>query len=178
VEKEMNGLKNKVKKCDLELVNEESTPQKLVFHFPVGKDVKPEEISVTVKDHQMTIEIKRERKSKDGSFRKYEEHSRRVPLPKYIDVKEIQTSFIPDGILRIEAKLPKEELHHPHHYHHHPHGPRRGSLKTEMTPEGFLRVSTPSPTKELEKGREIPVHHHPSGGQEATEEKPSGCLQH
>ena len=179
LEKEMDEVKRKVgKKCELEFVGEETTPEKLVFHYPLGRDVKPEEISVSIKDHRMTIEIKKERKSPSGDWRRYEERMRRFPLPKYINVKEVQTSLTPEGYLRIEATLPKEKLHL--RRHEHPREHERENIKSELTPEGYLRVATPTKDEhemEGERGREIPVE--VSGSSAPTEEeKPSGCLQH
>ena len=78
-----------------------------VMNIPLGTDVGPEDVKVSLKDHVMTIEAKKEQKSEDGNCRVYQEYTRKFTLPKAIDMKEVKSTLTPEGYLKIEAPLPK-----------------------------------------------------------------------
>ena len=78
-----------------------------VMNVPLGSDIGPEDLKVSLKDHVMTIEAKKEQKSEDGNCRVYQEFTRKFTLPKGIDMKEVKSTLTPEGYLKIEAPLPK-----------------------------------------------------------------------
>jgi len=83
------------------------------LNFYMGKNFSPENIKVTLKDRVMKIEAKKEQKSDDGNSRVYEEVSRLFTIPEKVDLKEVKSVLTPDGILKVEAALPKEALPEP-----------------------------------------------------------------
>jgi len=135
--------------------------QKYIAKVPLGTHVKPDDlkISMSEKDHLMTIQAKREQKSKDGNSRVYQEFTRKFTLPEKVELKEVKTVLTPEGYLEIEAPVPaltpeeKKELEN-----------------NGMTPEGFVDLGSDRNLKyDPPEGVEIPVT-------VPAETKPTGCV--
>ena len=59
---------------------DETTPGKYTMNIPLGRNIGPEDVKVSLKDQEglkvMTVEAKKERKSPDGNSRVYQEYMR------------------------------------------------------------------------------------------------------
>lgn len=87
----------------------ENGERKFVVNLPLGNNVRPEDVKVGIKDNIVTIEAKREQKSEDGNSRLYQEYVRKFNLPSGVKAQEVKSELTPEGSLRLEAPLPKEE---------------------------------------------------------------------
>ncbi|CAG7700721.1 unnamed protein product [Allacma fusca] len=81
--------------------------EKFTVAVPLGKDVKPEDLKVTIKERQLVLDVKVESKSEDGSSRLYQEITKKLNLPDEVKVNEVKTVLSPEGILIVEAPLPQ-----------------------------------------------------------------------
>ena len=92
----------------------EKTPGKYTVNVPLGSQIHPNDIKITIKNHTLIVEAKKEKKSEDGSSstRLYQEVTRKITLPENIDINEIKSVF-DNGVLKIEAPLPKPALPEP-----------------------------------------------------------------
>ncbi|CAG7719124.1 unnamed protein product, partial [Allacma fusca] len=79
---------------------------KFSVSIPLGKDVKPEDLKVTIKDRQLIVDVKTESKSEDGTSRLYQEFTKKIALPEEVNVSEVRTILTPEGVFKIEAPLP------------------------------------------------------------------------
>jgi len=93
---------------------DENSPGKYMMKIPLGHNIQPEDLKVSLKEEGglkvMSVEAKKEQKSQDGSQRVYQEYSRRFTLPKEADMKEIKSVLHPDGYLKIECAMPQLAL--------------------------------------------------------------------
>jgi HSP20 family molecular chaperone IbpA len=80
---------------------------KYAVTIPLGKDVKPEDVKVAIKDRDLVVDVKVESKAEDGSSRLYQELTKKVRLPDEVKVNEVKTVLSPEGILNVEAPLPQ-----------------------------------------------------------------------
>lgn len=87
-------------------------PGKFTVNVPLGGNIGPEDLKVSLKDHIVTIEAKKEVKTEDGntSSRVYQEFSRKFNLPPEVDMKDVRSMLTPEGNLKIEAPLPQKAL--------------------------------------------------------------------
>jgi len=81
---------------------------KYQLNLYMGENFKPEDVKISLKDRVLTIEAKAEVKDENSRF--YQEVSRSFLLPEKADLNELKTVLTPDGILKLEAPFPKEEL--------------------------------------------------------------------
>jgi len=128
--------------------------------IPLGAHIKPDDlkISLSAKDRLLTIQAKREEKSKDGNSRVYQEFTRKFTFPEKVEVKEAKAVLTPEGCLEIDSPLPVLT------------GEEKKELETGMTPEGFVDVAEERDLKgDSPEGVEIPVT-------VASETKPTGCV--
>ena len=98
--------KQKEKQSSVEVSHPDN---KWIVDVPLGSDITPNELKIVVKSNVMTIEVKKEEVSEDGSSRSYREFSTRVSIPDAVKVEEIKSTLQPDGVLKIEAPLPQPE---------------------------------------------------------------------
>jgi len=134
---------------------------KYIGVIPLGTNVSPDDLKVSMKDHLITVEAKREEKSEDGNTRCYQEFTRKFTLPEKVEMKEVKSFLSPEGELHIEAPLPNTLS-----------AEETKELESELT-EGFVHVAAEKGEKKdgEEGGEEIEVPVNVS-----TEEKPSGCV--
>jgi len=87
----------------------DKTPGKYTVSVPLGGNISPEDVKITLKNHILTIEAKKEKKTDDGnsSTRVYQEFTRKFTLPPNVDMKEVKSILSPEGYLKIEAPLPQ-----------------------------------------------------------------------
>ena len=85
-----------------------SNPTKYEVDIPLADGIGPEDLTVTLKDHVMTIEAKKESKQEEGnsSRRSLIEFKRKFTIPPNVDMREVKSTLTPDGHLKIEAPLP------------------------------------------------------------------------
>ncbi|CAG7726903.1 unnamed protein product [Allacma fusca] len=86
---------------------------KYIMNVPLGKDLSPEDLKISLKDRVMTIEGKKEQKSEDGRSRSYHEFMRKFTLPEEVKTEEVKSMLTPEGYLKIEAPLPQGALPEP-----------------------------------------------------------------
>jgi len=94
-------------------VENPNQPGKYTMNVPLCDSIAPEDLKVSLKDHVMTIEAKKETKSKDGNSRVYQEFMKKFTLPPNVDMKEVKSVLTPEGYLKIEAPLPIQALSEP-----------------------------------------------------------------
>jgi len=63
----------------------------------------PDDLKVSLKDHTMTVEAKKEQVSQDGSSRYYQEYNKTLTLPDSVDMNLVHTVLSHDGSLKVEA---------------------------------------------------------------------------
>jgi len=83
---------------------------KFKMNMYLGERFTPENVKVSMKDRLVTIEAKVDETSQDGTSRVYQEIVRKFTLPEKVDLKEVKSIMGPDGVLKIEAKLPPGAL--------------------------------------------------------------------
>ncbi|CAG7826551.1 unnamed protein product, partial [Allacma fusca] len=88
------------------LVESTKTPGKYEVDIPLSNGIGPEDLKVTLKDHMMTIEAKKESKSDDGTRKTYLEFKRQFTLPPNVNMAEVKSVLTAEGHLKIEAPLP------------------------------------------------------------------------
>ncbi|CAG7836932.1 unnamed protein product [Allacma fusca] len=88
-------------------------PRKYALNIHLGGHVAPEDVKVSLKDHVMTVEAKKEFTSDDGNARMYQEFMRKFTIPDNVEMKEVKSVLTPEGYLKIEAPLPQEALPEP-----------------------------------------------------------------
>jgi heat shock protein beta-1 len=93
-----------------EEVNE--SQDKYVVSFPLG-DVPAENLKISVKDRVVTIDVKKEEKSEDGTCRLYQEYTRKFTLPEHVQAKDVKSVLTPEGVLKLEAPIPQPQLEAP-----------------------------------------------------------------
>jgi len=83
---------------------------KYKIKVPLGKNIGPEDVKVTLKDQVMTVEAKREQKSEDGSSRVYQEFTRMFTFPENVQLEEVKSTWTPEGVLQIEAPVTQPQI--------------------------------------------------------------------
>jgi len=91
----------------------EGDQQKYLLNVNMGKEIRPEDLKMKIKDGMMTIEAKKEEVSEDGHHRMYQEVFRKFKLPEGVDGKEVKSHLDANGVLTIEAPLPQKALPEP-----------------------------------------------------------------
>jgi len=91
----------------------EGDAKKYRLNIHMGNNFAPEDVKVSLKDGVVTIDAKKEKTSEDGNSRFYQEVTRKFTLPANLEMKEVKSSLSPDGVLKIEAPLPKKALPEP-----------------------------------------------------------------
>ncbi|CAG7717705.1 unnamed protein product [Allacma fusca] len=91
----------------------EGDKKKYRLSIHMGSNFKPEDVKVSVKDGVVTIHGKKESKSEDGNSHFYQEVTRKFTFPANLDMKKINSSLTPDGVLKIEALLPPKAFPEP-----------------------------------------------------------------
>jgi len=108
--------------------------------------INPHDLSVSLKNHIMTVEGKRERNCPSGCSRIYQEFSRRFVLPENVEAAEVKTLLTVAGYLEIKAplKLSEEE--------------KKKQEKSEAMPEAHLADAVETePIGAPSEGFHIPI---------------------
>jgi len=87
----------------------ESKEGKFTVSIPLGKDAKPDNVKLSVRDRDFYIKIKLEKSSEDGTSHLKQVFTKRVPLPEDVIVDEIKSNLTSEGVLKIEASVPIPE---------------------------------------------------------------------
>jgi HSP20 family molecular chaperone IbpA len=90
----------------LGLTESTKNPGKYEVDIPLSNGIGPEDLKVTLKDHMMTIEAKKESKSEDGTRKTYLEFKRQFTLPPNVNMAEVKSVLTSEGHLKIEAPIP------------------------------------------------------------------------
>ncbi|CAG7721198.1 unnamed protein product, partial [Allacma fusca] len=80
---------------------------KFTVTINLGAGVLPEDVKVTIKDHELIVDVKAGSSSGDGTARLVQEYSKRIAIPEDIKPQQVKSVLSPEGILKIEAPLPK-----------------------------------------------------------------------
>jgi HSP20 family molecular chaperone IbpA len=96
-EAEANNMMNPV-------VTDKDGTKKIQYKLDV-RQFKPEEITLKTKDNQLEVHAKHEEKTEHGNV--YREYHRMCTLPKELDPHTLTSKLGNDGVLSIEAPLPK-----------------------------------------------------------------------
>jgi len=86
------------------VVTDKDGNRKLQYSLDV-RQFKPEEIDIKTKDGTIKIHAKHEENTEHGRI--YREYQRSCALPKDLDPQTLKSQLGQDGVLRIEAPLPK-----------------------------------------------------------------------
>jgi len=86
------------------VVNDKDGNRKLQYSLDV-RQFKPEEINIKTKDGALQVHAKHEEDTEHGKV--YREYHRSCTLPKDLDPQTLKSQLGHDGVLRIEAPLPK-----------------------------------------------------------------------
>jgi len=86
---------------------------KYIVNIPLGKNMTEKDVKVSLTEHVMTVEAKKEHVSEDGKSRTYQEFMRKFTLPEKVNATDVKTMLTPEGYLKIEASVPKEALPEP-----------------------------------------------------------------
>ncbi|CAG7821220.1 unnamed protein product, partial [Allacma fusca] len=76
---------------------------------PVGKDFKPENLDVKIKDRVAIVEMKIEQTSEDGTSILSQVFTKKITLPEEAKLEEVKSRLTPEGVLKIEVPLPVPE---------------------------------------------------------------------
>jgi len=87
---------------------ETETADKYIMNVVIGKNLPADNIKVSLKDRQVTVEVKYEKtyEHEDGKSKFSQELLRQFTLPEGIDTAQVKSLLTPDGILQFEAPLP------------------------------------------------------------------------
>jgi HSP20 family molecular chaperone IbpA len=86
---------------------QEGAPGKYCMSIPLGPNITPNDLKISLKNNVMCVEAKKEQTSPDGTSRVYQEYHRKFTLPEGVKMDEVKSTLHPDGYLKIEAPLPQ-----------------------------------------------------------------------
>jgi len=79
------------------------------INMPLGKDFKPENLDVKIKDRHAIITIRTEQQSEDGTSHLSQVFTKKIPFPDEAKLAEVKSLLTHEGVLKIRAPLPEPE---------------------------------------------------------------------